>query len=70
VKELAGAPKDGVLVNSDSGNDIELFTVPGVRGCMVINGDPEPVIDSLEDLDSDVLRTAAACVQNSSSGLR
>ncbi len=41
VKELVGAPKDGVLVNGDSGNDIELFAVPGVRGCQVVNAHPE-----------------------------
>ena len=41
VKDLVGAPKDGVLVNGDSGNDIELFAVPGVRGCMVVNAHPE-----------------------------
>ncbi|GLC60342.1 hypothetical protein PLESTB_001601800 [Pleodorina starrii] len=34
-------PVDGVQVNGDSGNDIELFQVPGVCGCVVANAFPE-----------------------------
>jgi phosphoserine phosphatase len=41
VDEAGTAPKDGVMVCGDSGNDIELFAVPGVRGCMVVNAHPE-----------------------------
>lgn len=41
IEEAGTAPKDGVMVCGDSGNDIELFAVPSVRGCMVVNAHPE-----------------------------
>lgn len=45
LKELAascgGAPRAGVLVAGDSGNDVELFEVEGVHGCVVGNAHPE-----------------------------
>lgn len=34
-------PTDGIQVNGDSGNDAELFEVPGVYGCIVSNAMPE-----------------------------
>mmetsp|Transcript_27590 Transcript_27590/g.60350 ORF Transcript_27590/g.60350 Transcript_27590/m.60350 type:complete len:639 (+) Transcript_27590:155-2071(+) len=34
-------PQLGVQVNGDSGNDVELFQVPHVKGCVVSNAHPE-----------------------------
>ena len=41
MREEGKYPTDGVQVNGDSGNDIELFEVEGVRSCMVANAHPE-----------------------------
>jgi Sucrose-6F-phosphate phosphohydrolase len=43
LREAGAYPTDGVQVNGDSGNDAELFDVPGVRGCVVANAHPELV---------------------------
>ncbi|GLC34285.1 hypothetical protein PLESTM_000178300 [Pleodorina starrii] len=41
LRRAGREPVDGVQVNGDSGNDIELFQVPGVCGCVVANAFPE-----------------------------
>lgn len=41
MKASNKSPLLGVQVNGDSGNDIELYQVPGVRGCVVANAHPE-----------------------------
>ncbi len=41
MKQAGGYPTEGVLVNGDSGNDIELFCCKGVKGCIVSNAHPE-----------------------------
>ncbi|KAF8068240.1 SPP1 [Scenedesmus sp. PABB004] len=41
LQDAGAAPADGVQVNGDSGNDVELFEVPGVRGCVVANAHAE-----------------------------
>ncbi|CAD7699281.1 unnamed protein product [Ostreobium quekettii] len=41
LREEGRYPKDGVQVNGDSGNDIEMFEVDGVRSCVVSNAHTE-----------------------------
>ena len=35
-RDAGNAPTNGVMVCGDSSNDVELFAVPGVRGCMFL----------------------------------
>jgi hypothetical protein len=46
-------------VNGDSGNDVELFQVPGVRGCIVANAHPELLAYYQAQLAADPAGTAA-----------
>ena len=36
IKQVGELP-EAIVVNGDSGNDVELFAVPGVKGTMVLN---------------------------------
>jgi len=49
---LKGRPSAGTVVCGDSGNDVELFTVPGVYGCMVNNAHDELRNYCQQQLDS------------------
>lgn len=41
LAEIFGVPHDGVLVAGDTGNDTDMFRVPGVRGVLVANAHEE-----------------------------
>lgn len=41
LRDGPGAPEEGVLACGDSGNDLELFEVPGVKACVVSNAHDE-----------------------------
>ncbi|GMH35537.1 hypothetical protein BSKO_03405 [Bryopsis sp. KO-2023] len=54
-------PPGGVQVNGDSGNDIELFQVPGVKGCMVANAHPELVEWVDENKTDEIFKATKNC---------
>jgi sucrose-6-phosphatase len=61
IAEKGGLPEDGVLVNGDSGNDIELFEVPGVRGCIVGNAMEELRSWAAEHPSENIFQAQARC---------
>ncbi|GAB4813979.1 hypothetical protein N2152v2_001025 [Parachlorella kessleri] len=59
LDSAGGRPSSGVLVCGDSGNDVELFAVAGVHGCMVANAHSE-LRDWCEEHGTDKLFKATA----------
>lgn len=61
IEAGGGWPTDGVMVCGDSGNDAELFAVPGVRGCMVVNAHPELRKFCDQRLSEDLFQASKRC---------
>ncbi len=61
-----GVPLDEVVVAGDTGNDSSMFLVPGVRGIMPSNAEPE-LIAAVRDLD--VFRAGKECAAGITEGL-
>ena len=60
LDSAGGRPSKGVLVCGDSGNDVELFAVAGVHGCMVANAHSE-LRDWCEKHGTDKLFKVGGC---------